>query len=74
MRNERSRNWKRDNPAVPRCPAGFPWSTVAARALDLRRVYVTPFLEWAGRLPLVQALKGRERREGQVAGFARTAK
>ena len=61
MRNERSRNWKREkNPAVPRCPAGFPWSAVAARALDLRRVYVTPFLELecAGRLPLVQALEG----------------
>ena len=30
--------------------------------LDLRRVYVTPFLEWAGRLPLGQASKREEAR------------
>jgi len=31
-------------------------------ASDLRRVYVTPFLEWAGGLPLAQASKREEAR------------
>ena len=38
---------------------------VLVHYLDLRRVYVTPFLDWAGRLTLGQASKQEEARLSQ---------